>query len=846
MHLRTGSKGEEVRKLQEALAEREYDVGPADGDFGPHTRRAVIEFQRERDLEADGVVRADTWEALDNPAEFEFPEIEPERAAFRRLIVENPNYFGTYPELPFEQEEAKAGDTSYEELTCVGYEPGVGRLEAIISVKREAGYSGDVCTDGSTEYVRFFIDRERDGTWEDLGITSTRVYDVPGDKPLDYAASLQLDEAERLCSEPNLPRVRAILSWQDKPPAGEPDHQPVWGNRLDADIQIEDRDPLVGDVVDASQLADQLAAGLDLTTPLAFEKQSLDAGTLLQKYENTSVPAHRAGFTAFSGMLGGEVASWASMPHGGPAGGGPLPPDFPPGDLPPEDFPPEEYPPEDFPPDEGPWPPDLYPDVPIDIPPDLDIDIGDVLGDLSETAANTQYEELTCVGLHRSTLTGVFTVKKPAGYSGGLCDAGSPEYVAFWEWDDSAAGWSHLGTTSVQAHDISEIPGDGLDYAAHLPVDLSHHRKPCGEGPSVVRIRAVLSWNQKPPASDPNFEPTWGNRVETHVHVPPGPAAREEGRITIGTVGDVPTPFIEQAPGSDTNGTATTAGTSVMNGFTATEAPFGGLVTITGIPDDGLEPAASGPDALKYRISYRSNPPGSSPGQWQRVENEFDVYTYDQPWLPQTMSTDSDGFYTYVPGTINDVLAQWRTSGDGIYELRVEAKRGDGTPVHTDLISFSDGTTSSQMFVQLDNTRPEGEIEITGIVPSGSTSSVPAADCEFLNVGDTLVGEFTADDEHLRAYRLFVRPTGPANGASVQETSTPTVLSQGGGDGTWKLETEWEVSTNGGTTTEQMDRCGYTIHVRAIDNTIVNNHHHGHRAHDSSGFCLLGEGEEIV
>lgn len=839
MHLRTGSTGEDVAKLQEALAERDYDVGPQDGDFGPRTRRAVVEFQRERNLEADGVVGADTWEELGNPAEVEFPDIEPERGSFRQLILENPNYFGTYPELPYEQEVEKAGDTTYEELTCIGYEPGVERLEAIISIKRDEGYKGDVCTDGSTEYVRFFIDRERDGNWEDLGMSSTRVYDVPGVKPLDYAVSLELDEAEELCFEPNLPRIRAILSWQDEPPAGDPDHDPVWGNRLEADIQIEDRDPLLGDVVDVSHLEEELVAGLDITTALSFSKPSLDTGTLLRKYEDTSVPAHRAGFSAFSGMLSGKLTGWPGTPPGGPGGGDPIPDDFPPDDFPPEEFPPDDLPPEDF-------PPDLIPDVPIDIPPDFDFDIGDVFGDLTETTGNTQYEELHCVGLNRSTLTGVFTVKKPAGYAGGLCHAGSPEYVAFWEWDDSAAGWSHLGTTSVQAHDISAIPGDGLDYAAHLPVDLSHHRHPCGDGPSVVRIRAVLSWDEKPPASNPNFVPTWGNRLETHVHVPPGPEAREEGRLTIGTVGDVPTPFVEQAPGSDTNGTATTVGTSVMNGFTATDAPFGGLVTITGIPDDGLEPAADGPNSLKYRISYRSNPPGSSPGPWQRVTDEFDVYTYDNPWIPQPMSTDSDDFYTYVPGTINDVLAKWRTNGDGVYELKVEAKRGDGTPVHTDLISFSDGTTSSQMFIRLDNTAPAAEIEITGYVPSGSSSTEPAADCEFLNVGDTLVGEFTADDKHLRSYSLYVRPSGPANGASVEETSSPTVLSKGGGDGTWKLETEWTASTNGGTTTEQMDRCGYTIHVRSVDNTIVGNHHHGHRNHDSSGFCLLGEGEEVV
>lgn len=818
MNLKIGATGTEVEKLQEKLDEFGYDVGPIDGDFGQRTRRAVIEFQEEHNFDPDGIITEDVGEELDISDEMEFPDIEPERASFRQFIVENPNYFGTYPELPFEQVTEKTEDTSYEELDCVGYDPGVERLEAVISIKRDYGYKGDICTDGSTEYVRFFIDRNRDGTWEDLGVASTKVYDIPGDKPIDYAVALALDEEEQLCFEPNLPRIRAILSWEDIPPAGDPDHRPPWGDRLEADIQIQDRDPLLGDVVTLSEIDEMLASGLDFDTPLTFTKQSLNTGTILEKYEDTSVPAHRAGFTEFNQMLKGGLPD---IPEGPP----PIPDD-------------------DFPPEWDPTPSDMSPQLPSDLPPNLDIEIGDIVGDLTDTWENTQYEELHCVGLERSTLTAVFTVKKPSGYLGGLCEEGSPEYVAFWEWDASAGGWSHLGTTSVEVHDIPGIPSDGLDYAAHLPVDLSHHRKPCDKGPSVVRIRAILSWNDEPPASDPSYTPTWGNRLETRVHVPPGPEPRAEGRLTIGTIGSVPTAFVEQSPGSDTNGTA--SGPSVSNGFTATNAPFGSLVTITGRPDDGLAPTKSGADSLKYRVSYRPFELGGTPGEWQHVTDEFDVYTYDNPLVPQPMTTDSDGFYTYVPGTMNDVLAKWWTEGDGIYELKVEAKRGDGRSVHTDVISFADGSTESEMYVKLDNTDPDGTIDITGYIPAGSSSIEDAAECEFLNVGDTILGEFTADDKHLRSYNLFVRPSGPANGAQVEETSSPTVLDKDGGDGTWELNTKWEEPTNGGTTTKRMSRCGYTVHVHVRDNTIVRNHYGGHREGDSEGFCLLGEGEEVI
>ena len=39
--------GEDVRALQERLLEMGYDVGRADGVYGPRTARAVAMFQRE-------------------------------------------------------------------------------------------------------------------------------------------------------------------------------------------------------------------------------------------------------------------------------------------------------------------------------------------------------------------------------------------------------------------------------------------------------------------------------------------------------------------------------------------------------------------------------------------------------------------------------------------------------------------------------------------------------------------------------------------------------------------------------------------------------------------------------
>lgn len=63
--LKKGSKGEEVKLLQEFLYDIGYEPGTADGDFGSNTKKAVQAFQKDAGLAMDGVVGEKTWEALD-------------------------------------------------------------------------------------------------------------------------------------------------------------------------------------------------------------------------------------------------------------------------------------------------------------------------------------------------------------------------------------------------------------------------------------------------------------------------------------------------------------------------------------------------------------------------------------------------------------------------------------------------------------------------------------------------------------------------------------------------------------------------------------------------------------
>lgn len=59
-----GSRGSEVRYAQNKLLSKLYPLGDADGIFGPRTREAVTEFQKESGLNADGIIGPLTWNAL--------------------------------------------------------------------------------------------------------------------------------------------------------------------------------------------------------------------------------------------------------------------------------------------------------------------------------------------------------------------------------------------------------------------------------------------------------------------------------------------------------------------------------------------------------------------------------------------------------------------------------------------------------------------------------------------------------------------------------------------------------------------------------------------------------------
>ena len=64
--LKFGDSGEKVTELQNILIRLAYLSGEADGDFGEATESALKSFQRDNDLDADGICGEQTFNLLQN------------------------------------------------------------------------------------------------------------------------------------------------------------------------------------------------------------------------------------------------------------------------------------------------------------------------------------------------------------------------------------------------------------------------------------------------------------------------------------------------------------------------------------------------------------------------------------------------------------------------------------------------------------------------------------------------------------------------------------------------------------------------------------------------------------
>lgn len=108
--LRQGDLGREVEDLQRSLARHGFHPGDIDGQFGPNTRSALVQFQRAKGLTADGVAGEATLRALAGPVvarpapsgDFRTRILEAARAELgtvetgenRGAVLKYPSFFG--------------------------------------------------------------------------------------------------------------------------------------------------------------------------------------------------------------------------------------------------------------------------------------------------------------------------------------------------------------------------------------------------------------------------------------------------------------------------------------------------------------------------------------------------------------------------------------------------------------------------------------------------------------------------------------------------------------------------------------------------------------------------------
>lgn len=702
-----------------------------------------------------------------------------ERAKFRALVLANPNYFGNVAASPFAPVLNIQLNRNYEELGCVGFQPQFNRLDAVVYINQPAGYGGGVCSPGTQEYVRFYLSGDNGATWHDAGLTSFSANDIPagtvGARRLEYALTLQVNPAKRLCFLDNIQLVRAILSWNVPPPPNAPNFTPVWGDVHNARIKIDPlRFVIVDDLLKLAQvkLPPVLANVLDMTQPLALaEPEAQDAAALQALYRNADVEPHRYALA--------ELQQLVSQPG---------------------------------------LTEDLMAPGFIGVLQQLKLNLGDLADVLYPVDGSTRYEQLECIGLNpnQDALVGVIRVKLPSGYSGGPCTAGSREYVAFWgDFDGNGSFETHLGTTSVNVHDINPMPREGLAYSVFLPVKLDQFRRPCQRGAVVVRIRAIMSWQVAPPPTNPNYVPVWGNRAQTLIHIRPGRVISGHPPV-IETVGSMAV--------TDIDGAGYANGPAQLAGFTARQSPFGGEVIITGHLANPTDVSA-GAAPLRYRVIVND---GSGD---QVLNNPFGIARtrlLDGVWtfLPGlTQAVDAANDYTYRedvssgPGNAQifvsgNLLARWQTAGKtGTWTIRIEVRDA------ADVLY-----TGNTVTVRLDNAAPQ--------IPPGSFAiTTGGGSCADFVVGDIIEGTYRVTDEHFGALDFAVLP--PHGGVFTAPVplprSYPTVPTTGESGG-------WRLDTSG------MPKCGYVIRLSAGDRTIVNSGFVGFGNEAFVGLCLKAPG----
>lgn len=692
------------------------------------------------------------------------------------------------------------GITYWEQLGCVGYNPTLSLLEATITIKRANGYTTDLCHAGSHEHVRFFIDWQ-DGTgWHDVGVASVSVHNIsdapPGDQhPLQYLVQHELDVRTRrkICRVPVIPKVRAVLSWNTLPPTN-PNVLPLFGNRVDARIQLAPRRRWTVLDLQKEKLTDiSLTKFFEKSSAITFTPQAASIAELTEEYKKAKVSTARMVVGAYPQAFLKDTAAKVKLP--------------------------------------------ASPSVPLAQLADINIDA--ITAFLNKDKADVTFEELTCIGFDppTETLGGIVRVKLPSGYSGDLCRTGSLEHVAFWaDWNNNGTYDQYLGTASVLVHDIPAAATEPIDYAVRLySPEFARHVRHCSN-PNVIGVRAVLSWSTPPSTTDPNDLERWGNRLDANVVLRPGEAVVGDNiTCELITVGGVPPALIDDGEWLAYPNATNVPGASNYR-------PWGGNYSVRAMLYN-TGPARS----VHYKIEYRAE----GTATWFPVTASQSYGLLDPSdavegprgvteiavngWLPYLL--DFGAFITIN----NEKLVDWNTTSvdDGRYELRLKVTRDNPAtnPAGTVLRTWK-ATVCNLEFVVHPLVSGAGldpsstlDIGIGGgackLYKSGSGFVIPGQ----LKVVHPFFGQYTLD---LQPDSASVPPGAPPGTPPVEPTpgqpTTCTSLSpvdDGPDAGTWSLNVN------------SVRDCGFTVTLRGYDRTLVDNGVRTHEGAKAVGFAVF-------
>ncbi|HWZ81931.1 MAG TPA: hypothetical protein VNW47_04875 [Terriglobales bacterium] len=753
-------------------------------------------------------------------------EVPAERKYFKNLILANPNYFGTIPKFGGKVVKAFSGDTTYEQLTCLGLNPGglfgSGLLEAVVNIKQHSGYGTDGCGSGTVEYVRFFV--QNASGWHDLGLSSIQVYDLAGPLPLSYAVSVDFNEARKFCGTENILRVRAILSWQWEPTPGDPNFIPIWGNVVDANVQVAPwflyEVPLSELIAEKVLTIDPgVLKKVDVNQPLpANPPDTLSYTELKSLYAKSKVPGHRFGFAEATKLTSGSISKAL-----GPVAG-----------LIQSKASSKES-------------ASLLNTVGLLAGEEL----GAILTGIAETSGDTNFEQLTCAGYNPQSreLEAVLQVRQNTGYSGNLCTAGSTEYVSFFAFFGGI--WNALGTTQVQVHDLNAAtPAHPISYAVFRISNLTS--MPCDQLQGVP-LRAILSW-QTPPTG-PDFIPVWGNVINTYVQPQIAAGDNEQmrlmriGRVTVSGIG---------------NATGLANPTGVAGDCAGDDSPFGGSPTVEGdfIPKIDVFDHTTGavlPGAMPIIYQAWVTPSGGASFQ---LTNPFGIALFppnsmfpvvvtqhvDLPLGPVFGGVPGTKYYTYMESDLQAVnprtVAAFEAGGltEGNYTIEIRGYKWNGVnyiavPPQTKMIHVYNGYPHMELTsggVLVLEQRPQVSITITA----------PSGDCGDVQVGDTIQGSYSVTDEFFSSVSLALVPITIGG---IPQPENPVVLSNANFgvsevvyDGTNTTGTSGTFTLKTGASADSVDMtpCGYTIRLVAWDRALVSDSCTGHNNEEGVGFCL--------